>query len=191
MIVGLPGTYQRCMAGGHYYAVVRGDEECPVCEQVTALKARVVELEQDSANLKRQRDSWIELHDALIITHTAVEKERDKLAAGLAQVDDILHVNFIGVKDNNYREAIHGLISWEIKVHDDPAVSEVAAKRKAEYDKLAAQVEKLRAFAQEITNGIIDSTENPIMEISARHGLYGRIEDDHYWPTPLLTGEPE
>lgn len=27
----LPGTYEHCMSG-HYYAVVRGDEECPVCK---------------------------------------------------------------------------------------------------------------------------------------------------------------
>lgn len=54
MSVFLPGTYHRCLAGGHYYAVVRGDEECQICEQLTELRSqlsaatqRIAELEQD------------------------------------------------------------------------------------------------------------------------------------------------
>lgn len=40
----LPGTYERCLAGGRYYPVVRGDEECPICERITALEQKNAEL---------------------------------------------------------------------------------------------------------------------------------------------------
>ena len=36
----LPGTYERCLSG-HYYAVVRGDEECPVCKQIQGLRREI------------------------------------------------------------------------------------------------------------------------------------------------------
>lgn len=43
--VNLPGTYERCLSG-HYYAVVRGDEECPTCEQLAELRAEIARLLQ-------------------------------------------------------------------------------------------------------------------------------------------------
>lgn len=40
MNVFLPGTYARCMSG-HYYAQTRGDEECPICEQLAELRSQL------------------------------------------------------------------------------------------------------------------------------------------------------
>lgn len=37
----LPGTFVRCMSG-HYYARTRGDEECPICDKLTATWEQLV-----------------------------------------------------------------------------------------------------------------------------------------------------
>jgi hypothetical protein len=41
----LPGTYERCMSG-HYYPVVRGDEECSTCAQLADRDAHIAELKK-------------------------------------------------------------------------------------------------------------------------------------------------
>jgi hypothetical protein len=71
-MMSLPGTYEHCM-GGHYYAVVRGDEECPVCARIAELEARVERLTQAGnqyiSNLVARCDSQaaliVELREAL------------------------------------------------------------------------------------------------------------------------------
>ena len=68
-----------------------------------------------------------------------LKTELNRLRSIVQQVDDELVVNWISVKDDNYRKAIHDLVMWEIMIHDDPTVSEVARQRK----------EKMEALAQE------------------------------------------
>lgn len=49
----------------------------------------------------------------------------------LAEVDDVLIVNWIPITDD-YRKNLAELVKWEIQIHDDPAVSEIAKKRQDE-----------------------------------------------------------
>ncbi len=58
-----------------------------------------------------------------------------------------------------------------------------------ERDKLAAQVEKLRAFAQNVDK-IRGASADQILTIELRHGLRIESEDQNCRKTPLLTGEP-
>lgn len=59
------------------------------------------------------------------------EAGQASIQAQLDQVDEILCVNFIEVKDGDYQAALVELVRWEIEMHDDPAISEEAAKREA------------------------------------------------------------
>jgi len=54
------------------------------------------------------------------------------LEARLGQVDDVLIVNHIAAKNGGYRKALADLITLAIQEHDDPRISEVAAKRQAQ-----------------------------------------------------------
>ena len=57
--------------------------------------------------------------------------EFDRLSQIVRQVDDVLTVNWITVKDGDYRRALNDLVAWNIQLHDDPAVSPEAALREA------------------------------------------------------------
>lgn len=59
----------------------------------------------------------------------SLESELQTLRAIKEQVDNVLIVNWISVKDNDYRKALNDLVGWELQIHKDPAVSEIAAKR--------------------------------------------------------------
>lgn len=67
--------------------------------------------------------------------------------AAQMQVDDVLTVNWIGVKDGDYRQALNDLVTFSIQVHDDPAVSSLAKQRQDEHEELlrlrAAKIERL------------------------------------------------
>lgn len=52
--------------------------------------------------------------------------------AALAQVDDILIVNFIAAKDNDYRQAVFDLMTTTQREVLDPQISEAAAALKAQ-----------------------------------------------------------
>ena len=41
-------------------------------------------------------------------------------ADAIQQVDDVLIVNFIAAKDNNYKQALADLVTQEIQMHNDP-----------------------------------------------------------------------
>lgn len=47
----------------------------------------------------------------------------EQIAANLEQVDDVLIVNWITAKDNDYRKALAELVTWEIQIRDDPALN--------------------------------------------------------------------
>lgn len=72
-------------------------------------------------------------------------------AAALMQVDDVLTTNWITVKDNNYKQALHDLIGFNIQIENDPAVSESAASRKDQLDSLKEENKKLRAALSKLT----------------------------------------
>ncbi|HXI23111.1 MAG TPA: hypothetical protein VNG71_04480 [Pyrinomonadaceae bacterium] len=81
-------------------------------------------------------------------------EEYDKLRADVAelrskldQVDDVLMSDHIVAVNGEYRKALSELVSFEIRIHDDPAVSGIAAKRKAD---VAELVESLQLIPFEI-----------------------------------------
>lgn len=47
----------------------------------------------------------------------------EQIAANLEQVDDVLIVNWITAKDNDYRKALAELVTMNIAQHDDPALN--------------------------------------------------------------------
>jgi hypothetical protein len=62
MVNSLPGTYERCMSG-HFYACVRGDEECPICDRIQKLEAENSRLKvavEESAELVDQRTELLD-----------------------------------------------------------------------------------------------------------------------------------
>lgn len=67
------------------------------------------------------------------------------------QVDDVLTTNWITVKDNDYKQALHDLIGFNIQIENDPAVSESAASRKNQLDSLKEENKKLRAALSKLT----------------------------------------
>lgn len=52
-----------------------------------------------------------------------------RLERRIRQVDDVLVVNWIDVKGEDYRQALADLIAWNIQLENDPAVSFEVAKR--------------------------------------------------------------
>lgn len=49
-----------------------------------------------------------------------IEQWAEQIAANLEQVDDVLIVNWITVKDNDYRKALADLVTMNIAQHNDP-----------------------------------------------------------------------
>ena len=71
------------------------------------------------------------------------------------EVDDVLVVNWVGPrKDNDYRKALHDLVSNAIQQHDDPQISESAAE----------QV-KIRARLDWLINTINELVSDPLRDI--------------------------
>ena len=67
--------------------------------------------------------------------------QRDKLQKDLDIVDSVLSVHWVGPrKDGDYRLALHHLVTTAIREHDDPKISEVAAKRRDELERLRRAV---------------------------------------------------
>ncbi|HUQ95000.1 MAG TPA: hypothetical protein VM120_25200 [Bryobacteraceae bacterium] len=90
-----------------------------------------------------------EPEDAEFIAHArtdipALVAEVRRLQAIVVAVDEALTLNWIGVKDEDYRQALHDLVTREIATHDDPVVSEVAQARQDELRKLRADNAELR-----------------------------------------------
>lgn len=83
--------------------------------------------------------------------------ENESLKAKLRQVDDVLVVDWIVAEDGDYRKALHQLVTHEIAIHDDPAVSEVAAKRGAERDELLEVVREYRESHWRYNRSSIDA----------------------------------
>lgn len=77
--------------------------------------------------------------------------ERDSLRQQLDQVDDVLIVNWVGPReDGDYRQALADLVRNSIQEHDDPAISEVADKRRKELDSLRQQLATAQADYQTV-----------------------------------------
>lgn len=61
----LPGTFVRCMSG-HYYAATRGDEECPICEELIRLRSFLgAETRTELAKQMRERASFADTSASL------------------------------------------------------------------------------------------------------------------------------
>jgi len=77
--------------------------------------------------------------------------ENERLNKIVDTVDDVLIVNWVGPrKDGDYRRALADLVTQSIQIHDDPAVSEIAAARKQEYDRLRSELETWKAAWQSL-----------------------------------------
>lgn len=112
----------------------------------------IEDLIQENARLKQ----WnLQLQAAAAGNHyTAarifdLETQIKQLEEIKAQVDDVLVINWCGPRvDNDYCKALHDLITWNIQVHDDPQVSEVAKKRQDEKAALEQKLEWALRFIQ-------------------------------------------
>lgn len=73
--------------------------------------------------------------------------ERDAKATELQrivnQVDDELVVNWITVKDGDYRKALRDLVAQGIQIENDPAVSSTAKARQEEMAALQSRITEL------------------------------------------------
>jgi len=75
-----------------------------------------------------------EVIDWLISKVKDLQLEKNILKLYKDAVDELLIVNFLGVANNNPEEELNKIIEFEIAIHDDPSVSEKAAKRQAVLD---------------------------------------------------------
>lgn len=117
-------------------------------EAIQALGAAPIESRQHSDS------SWKQHNQALRAELERVKGERNALGESLNQVDEVLVVNWVGPrKDGDYRRALYDLVSFNIQIHDDPQVSEVAANRQQQNqalrEGLAACVKVLNAVQWE------------------------------------------
>jgi len=100
-----------------------------------------------------------------------------ELRAKLDQVDDVLMLDHIAAVNGDYRKALHELVSFEIQIHDDPAVSEIAAKRKADVAELRAEVDRLREHGyvrdQQVAerDKILSEIRQQADELGERYGI--------------------
>lgn len=102
------------------------------------------------AQLYRELGCELAGHDAALTVIAAKNKACEDLEA----VDEVLIVNFVGPrKDGDYRKALHDLVTKVIMEHDDPAVSEVAAKRQALLAKLIP--DRLEEMAEKVSEPLL------------------------------------
>lgn len=63
------------------------------------------------------------------VSSYVIKRSYAGLAKAITQVEDTLVVNGISAKGNDYRQALYDLVSFNLKIENDPAVSETAAKQ--------------------------------------------------------------
>jgi hypothetical protein len=101
----------------------------------------------------------------------------------ITQVDEVLIVNNVGPRtDGDYRKALHDLITLNIQIHDDPAVSEVAAKRAAEIERLTKERDAARqACEQHILDWhpVLDQRDSLWELLQESESLLVMVEDSH------------
>ena len=73
-----------------------------------------------------------------------LSKRNEQLQGIVWQIEDELIVNWIDVKNNDYRKAIHDLVMFNIQIENDPSVSLTAKHRQDEISDLWAQIEYLK-----------------------------------------------
>lgn len=110
-------------------------------------------------------------HAALLNENQRLTSELEAAKDSLRQVDEVLVVNWVGPrKDGDYTKALADLVTFNIQIHDDPQVSEVAAKRKQEYDALREGLKQLVMAAQALSRNA-DSWEDLNEALSAAQAL--------------------
>ncbi len=137
-------------------------------QEIAALKARVAELEHAKTQLSTG-------NKVLFEQNVNIAAKRDKLAAQLKEWQD-----YWGCDDphDSHIQSGSGPTDYAL------------GKEQERANRLAAQVEKLRAFAQDVDK-IRGASADQILTIELRHGLRIESEDQNCRKTPLLTGEPE
>lgn len=79
------------------------------------------------------------------MTIAQLEAECERLRRIVDQVDDVLVVNWVGPrKDGDYRKALADLITFNIQIENDPAVSLTAKMRQIELESLRLECKRLR-----------------------------------------------
>jgi len=106
----------------------------------TELRKRASRISQLEHNEYKLMAAIREARSTLSVTTTDHAGSSAQLRAKLDQVDDVLMLDHIAAVNGDYRKALHELVSFEIQIHDDPAVSEIAAKRKADVAQLEADI---------------------------------------------------
>lgn len=85
------------------------------------LAEREVQITELQIDLKAAQDLH---HPSCALTNSAAAVHRvQQMHNALTQVDDVLVVNWITVKDNNYRQALTELVETAIREHEAPEIS--------------------------------------------------------------------
>ncbi len=88
--------------------------------------------------------------EALGDTNISLIQHAVKLEMIRLQVEDVLVTNWIPVKDNDYRDALHRLVCWNIQIENDPLVSVAARNRRRQTDNLVSLLKKAVLFEDQV-----------------------------------------
>lgn len=150
-----------------------------------SIAALVADLERLRFELVRERSTFgpdrneQDLHAAMEAFCVAAYADLPQLIAALkaqakiiSEVEDVLTVNWIVAKDGGYRTALHELVTRSIQEHDDPAISEVAAKREAALKAALAERDEARRLFRMARKRLFDEfgveiTDEWIEEVKA------------------------
>lgn len=109
--------------------------------ELQRLKQYVKGVELTSENRELALNKWEKIANDI---QAALNEAR----AYLRQIDDVLLVSWIVVENGDYKQALNDLVTWNIQVHDDPAVSEVAKERQDKLEALNLSHARLLAYLE-------------------------------------------
>lgn len=95
------------------------------------------------------------------------------------QVEDVLVTNWISVKDDDYRKALNDLITYNIQLHDDPAVSETAKTRQDDLQLLKDQNSRCQGALIALSHGLRNPVvkADPSLEMGLAKFVLKRVKD--------------
>jgi hypothetical protein len=107
--------------------------------------------------------------------HAECKATIDRLQSIVTQVDDVLVVNWIEVKEGDYRKALHDLVAFNIQIENDPSVSPTAKARQDEIDRLTEQLKRMRTSRSQLYTHSkpCHYCAAPIDDLATDPGLWG------------------
>lgn len=163
---------------------IRGDSFEMLPEAIEAARTYVMSYEEREEQRRNFAHGNVALHNPAVtrevIDRAADSLELQSLREMKEQVDDVLVIDWITAKDNNYRQALADLVGWNIKIHDDPCVSEIAARR-LKIEKLVEAADYLqhcrRREIQATAMGRSDSAKRSVERASEQYDfLRGQVK---------------